>query len=386
MHIATDPTRRAAASAAAAAALLGALAGCGPLKSYFPSRDEVFKPVPVSLGEERIAGGDTSYVLTGRGYRVVAHDRDLLPDAKTSLDRAAFAFRRFMSVEPPTVDVRLLVASRRDRARGDTARKAAAPADTSGRVVTMFAWRDDRGGRRGGPGGASGSSVPAVALVRSWLSVMTDSLTHTPPAPRTPVATVADTSSRRGGSPRGFDARPADDPRLPSWIQQAIPALVAGYPDPELASAQLARQKDKLIPLRTLLTERRPGSDRDRSEALAGGGGGGADRSAERGDERDGERRGRVGGAPGRGPGGRTAALQGAPLFDAQAVSVAAYLAEREGSEFVGTVFRTLAGGGTFEDALRNAHSVAHDLDGFEQGWRGWLDAEAGKVEDRYRQ
>ena len=385
MSIVTDNMRRAAASAAGATALLGALSGCAAFHSYFPSRDEVFKPVPVTLGEERVVGHDTTYVLTGRGYRVVTRDRDLLPDAKSSLDRASFAFRRFLAVEPPTVDVRLQVASRRN-ARSDSARRAApAFADSGGRVVTMVAWREDRG-RRGEPR-TSGVSVPSVALARSWMSALTDSITHTT-APRVVAAATSDTGARadaRRVADAGSAAAP-DDPRIPDWLERAIPALVAGVPDPDVASAQLARQKDKLIPLRTLLATRHPDRVREPAAALAAGG------RQERGDRDD--DRGSIGGYAGSGRevgGGRrqgrmSGKLEGGALFDAEAVSLAAYLADREGSAFVGDVFRSLVAGGTFEDALRGAHSVAHDLDGFERGWRGWLDLEAGKVEDENRQ
>jgi hypothetical protein len=235
-----------------------------------------------------------------------------------------------------------------------------------------------------------GSSLPVGLLVHHWLSAMTDSITHTT-APR-PVATLADTTRRParlgegGGVGNGAGRRPADDPRVPAWIQQAIPALVAGYPDPDFASAQLARQKDKLIPLHTLLTEQRP--EGDRGGPMAGGRG----PDERRGSPEDGGGfgGGRMGGGPpssGRSRSARTGGgtLQGSVLFDTEALSVADYLADREGPEFVGSVFRTLASGATFEDALRGAHSVAHDLDGFERGWRGWLDAQAGKVEDQYR-
>ncbi|HET7456174.1 MAG TPA: hypothetical protein VFJ74_00875 [Gemmatimonadaceae bacterium] len=376
----TDIPRR----AAAAVVLLAGLSACQAFHSYFPSRDEVFKPVPVTLGEERVVAGDTAYVLTGRGYRLVTRDRDLLPDAKSALDRTSAAYRRFVAAEPAMVDVRLRLAPRRG-AKPDTTRHPALP-DT-GRVVTMVAFRaDDRGGRRGdgAPGGAMiGGGGYSTALAHAWLVAWADAITHRP-APASAAAVVAssssDTSGRPAAAPRsaiggGGGGMPADDPRIPDWIERAIPALVTGTPDPELVAARLAKQRDKLIPLRTLLATSRPSSG-ERSGGRMADAINGGNSPRERGDYVGAE------GGGGRRGAARMGVLEGAALFDAEAMSVAAYLAEREGGAFVGDVYRTVVSGLTLADALRAARTLPHDVDEFERGWRAWLDVQAGKAED----
>lgn len=383
MRFHTEISRRASAAAAGAVLLLlllAPLSACSTYHAYFPSRDEVYKPVPVSLGEPRVAGGDTTYVLSGRGYRVATRDRDLLPDAKIALDRTSSAYRRFVAVEPPTIDVRLQVMPRPgdkpDTARQQGAVAVASPTPDTGRVVTMVAWRTaDRNDRRDGGGSRGrimGGGGYSTALVHAWLATWADEITHAPPTARRAPAD----SGSGGARNSSFGATPAaDDPRIPDWIERAIPALVAGSPDPEVAAMQLARHPDRLIPLRTLLTARRPD--------VVGGGDGGDDRARVEAERRNDDRRGGGGRERGRrGRGDRNAALEGGALFDAQAMSVAAYLAEREGGAFVGDVYRTVVSGLTLEDALRAAHTLPRDLDALERGWRGWLDAQAGKAED----
>src|SRR5688572_19688217 len=68
---------------------LSALSGCASLREMFPSRDEVFKPIPVTIGDPRIIGDDTIYVLETPEYELLAPIRDLLPDARKALDHTA---------------------------------------------------------------------------------------------------------------------------------------------------------------------------------------------------------------------------------------------------------------------------------------------------------
>lgn len=83
--------------------LLPALvAGC----SYFPSHEEVYIPIPLQVGEQRIENGDTVYVLESTGYRLIAPRQQVLADARTDLDAAVRQFERIFGISPDTVTIR----------------------------------------------------------------------------------------------------------------------------------------------------------------------------------------------------------------------------------------------------------------------------------------
>src|ERR687889_767805 len=79
--------------------------GCAWYRTHFPARDEVFKPIPLDVGERRVTGGDTAWAVGGDGYELVVPDRELLPDGKRALDYAAREFARTFGVLPPPVVV-----------------------------------------------------------------------------------------------------------------------------------------------------------------------------------------------------------------------------------------------------------------------------------------
>lgn len=359
-------------------ALLVPLAACKTLRETFPKREDVFKPIPVSLGEERVVGRDTSYVLSGRGYQVITRDRDLLPDAKTALDRTSSAYRRYFAADPPVVGVLLHTPPRKGQ-RPDSLVMPGA------HVVTMTGWREsDDDTRSGALPPEARSGFVALPLARAWLAALADSLagplpdslrapaskpaTPGPATTPTPTPTPGPTASRP--APAGPAAGPAsDDPRVPDWLERAVPPLVAGSMGTDLISLQLAQHPDKLMPLRSVVTAPRPAAPADASQ------------------DGPANRNGRAmprGGYPAQGRGVRGApALSGAALFDAQAVSFADFLAQREGRPFVGQVATALIRGRSFDQAIAGATTVPRDVDTLDRAWRAWLDTQRADFESR---
>lgn len=192
---------------AAGLGALGGLTGC----SLFPRHEEVWTPIPTRLGERRVAGADTSWVLAAPAYELVVRDREWLPDAKQELDLALQAWRRHLGGEPGPAAV-FIVDSLDLLSAADT-----------------LSWRE-RGyriavavvpPRRRGDPPRPGLIAPWVA--RAWL-----------------------------------DARAGDGAELPAWLREGAAALVG---EPALASyapAFLAQERKRMLPLDTLVRRELP--------------------------------------------------------------------------------------------------------------------------------
>lgn len=314
--------------------LAGALAGCATLRERFPSHEDVFTPIPAQLGEARLVAGDTVWTLVERGYELVARERAQLAQAQPALDQAAARYRRYFGDDPPTVTVELREAGRRP-ARGDSARAdsadGAALAPEGGRRRVSLLLPPPRTDRRARGEPAMAQLISAAPVARGWLSATADEL-RPPPA--------------------GAAATGRDDARLPDWIETAAADLVGGSLRQDVLVAQLARQPEKLVPLRGFVTASRPGAQ-------------GVVRAEELPAQRNGQRA----------RGGRRTApqLEGALLFDAQAIALAQFLLVKEGAPFVGGVVRALAAGRSMGDALAGAREVPRELDGLETTFKAWL-------------
>ena len=340
---------RVSSAALPGAVLAASLVGCGGYNSMFPRREDIFKPIPVNLGDVSVQSGDTSYVLGGRGYRLVVKDRELLPDAKTTLDRIGASWRQYFEADPAvlTVVLRTPPAKGERTAAGDSAR----PAPTAGTLVLQTGRLFGENDPREAMNARMLESRIAMPIARAWLASLANG--GTPPAPDTSA-----TSRQMRWTPT--------DPRVPDWIESAVPQLVAAVRDADFVAAEVARQRDKLLPIRALLTATRPAVPVD---------------SERRDDERMDPRMARSGRG---GRGGRSGpALEGARLFDAQAVTFAAFLADREGRPFVGRVVAATMGAGSIETALREATTLPHDLDSLDRTWRAWLEDRAANSGER---
>ena len=330
----------------AVAVTLGALSGCASFSSRFPSHDEVFIPVPLTVGELRVEGTDSSYVLTGPGYELSSKDRSLLTDAQSAIDRTEASFARYFVTQPPTIRVVLKPVSR----KGPKPDSAAVANTDWPRTVTVFVWKPEAREREMMGSGVRDEAV-ALPVARAWIAVITDSAARASARTRLISNTGPDTTA--GAS-------------TPGWVESALTTLIAGAPDPDFLVAALAKKTDRMVPLTTLLLAPRGEFGRSRDERAGGVPNGRADEMG-----RQGGRGGMGGGSAGRGR--ASADLAGPMLMTAEATSLASYLGAREGRPFVGHMALALAGGARFQDLIGEGKVLQRDMDAFERDWKAWV-------------
>jgi len=328
------------------AATLGATAGCSAVRSRFASHEDVFPPIPLSIGEMRVVGSDTVYALSGRGYEVVAPTRDVLPDAQQALDAAARSFQRHLEAEPPrvVVDVRSRPVSapspgevRRDTLGGDTVRAPLPRPRKDARDRAMM---------------PRPVGVLAIPVARAWLTSY--------------AAANAPTNAQtaNAGTEREDEAW-GQDPRVPDWLEVALPPLVAESPIADFAAAELGRQSGELIPLRALFDSTRALVPRpDRAGEPGGRVAAGQAPPADR-----------VGPSTGAAAGGRGRGrrVEPASLFDVQSIAVARFLAERAGPAVIGELLRASLRGARIDDVLRGQTTLPGTVDALDAAWRAWV-------------
>lgn len=317
------------------AAILPLTAACSSLREMFPSREEVFKPIPVTIGEERVVGDDTTYVLDASEYELVAPIRELLPDARQALDQTAREYRRVFGDDPRKILVELRAVSR-DRVADGWIPDSVEPTEGPRRAVAPAIVPEKRSSRP--PVAPAGFLMMRAA--RAWLLARADyRVGRTPPAP-------------------AAETRFGDDVRIPDWIEDALIDLIGGSPAQEMYVARLA-EREEPISLRELLESHRPEPAKD------------AQRRAQLPPTAPARPAGGVfmGGLPSRDRG----KLEGAELFRAQAVTFAIFLAEHEGREFLGTLTDRLLSGESAETALAAAATLPDDLAGIEKAFRDWM-------------
>ena len=316
-----------------------------PACSYFPSHEDVFVPVPLSIGEARVVGGDTSWVLAERAFEVVAPRQEMLPEAKRALEESAEQFRAIFGVMPARVTVALHEPGGR-RGRDDAGDSVRIAADTaagamgdagegSAEVIPLMVPRLDERSRMA----ARPRLLPLAPVARAWLAAYVDARAGTP---RLRAAWTA-------------EGVRADDPRLPDWLEDGVVQLVAASPIGEPALMMLARQRSSLVPLRELFSMPRPAA-RGGHDALVGSErltGGPEDRRALFGEEMDASRR-----------------------FAVESYGVARFLAEREGRAFLGAVVDRVVGGESLSAALAMAKRAPADPEGLQRDFERWLEEE----------
>lgn len=358
-------------------------AGCGWYRTHFPAREEVFKPIPLEVGERRINGADTLFAVGGDGFELVVPDQELLPDAKRTLDYTAREFGRVFGVVPPPVVVEV---AWRDAERG--ARRAAVDSSyrrPDGRraiVVSVPRPPKDRRQREMMLRYAPPLIGVAPAVARAWLSGHVDGAPPPASASASAPASVHVEWTLR------------DDPRLPDWMEDGLVALVAPAFRQDQLDALLVRERDRLPALGDFFAAARPGRARDgvpgepiRTATQAAGTNTPADRPPDdvAGEDEPGRARMRVGSRSqvGRVPFGP------AERFHAQAHSVMQFLARREGRAFVGRVLDRVVDGEPIERALAGARTLPTvsgdptriDVAALDRTWRAWL-AQRGDLRD----
>ncbi|HXY32522.1 MAG TPA: hypothetical protein VEI06_17595 [Gemmatimonadaceae bacterium] len=353
---------------AAAALAWGALAaGC----SHFGSSSAV--PVSNNLGDPQEIAGQSFYVVRGTGYLLAAPNRDVLLDAKETLDGEVRQFHRYFGEDPQPVAVRL-VAHDSQSVRTDTTATGGAHA-----IILPLVARRDRSGKS-----TDGPLVPprtmSLIVAHSWITAYADAR-----APK-------DTATASSPVPVITGSRVMDDPRIPDWIEDAATALVAAPDRPTTAVTMVAGQTN-LLPLSVLFTTPRPPSpSRDsllsiaNSRGYSGGGGmgggmGGGGRRGGGGGRggygggggNGGGYGGNGGGGGGRGSPNAAPAMQPWAIFRLESVALGEYLAEREGPSFIGRAFTDLVRGGTMENALSSARLLPRDVPTLDTEFRTWL-------------
>jgi hypothetical protein len=318
----------------ALALALPALSACASLREMFPSREEVFKPIPVTIGEPRVIGDDTVYVLDAPEYELVAPIRELLPDARKALDHTTREYRRVFGDDPQKIVVELRAVSR-DRVADGWIPDTVEPADGPRRAVAPAIVPEKRSSRA--PVAPAGFLMMRAA--RAWLLARAD--------------------YRVGRAPSAPSAEPrfGDDARIPDWIEDALTDLIGGSPTQEMYVARLAERVETLS-LREVLESTRPEPAKD------------AQRRAQLPPTASTRP---AGGVFMGGPSRDRGKLEGAELFRARAVAFAIFLAEHEGREFLGTLTDRLLSGESAETALASAATLPDDLEGIEKAWKDWM-------------
>src|ERR1019366_7322 len=263
--------------------LLGAAALCAGCASAPASRSRApsARSVAAINADLRMVGSETTWVVLHTGFELVARSKADMPVLASSLDDEARTFRIVFNTDPPD----LVVTVRHPTSAGYGLQSAAPlPEGTTGTVVeveltdpsTARGAADDsrsggrgsyggRGGRTGGRQGGDADAGPAtnaagtgtMKVVRAWLSAHATVLTGQP----------ASTTVRSGQN---------DDVRIAPWIEDGLPALLAGIPRETQLTTQLGTHTDSLIPLRTFLTMARPPFVYTPSSSAPMGGGAGS--------------------------------------------------------------------------------------------------------------
>jgi hypothetical protein len=317
----------------ALALLIVELAACSTFREMFPARDEVFKPIPVRIGEPRIMGNDTLYVLDTPEYELIAPARELLPDARRALDNTVREYRRVFADAPQKIVVELRPVSR-DRVADGWIGDSLEPVEGPRRAVAPAIMPDRRSSRAP----VAPAQFLTMRAARAWLLARAD--------------------FRVGRSATDTALRFGDDPRIVDWIEDALIDLIGGSQLQEMYVMRLAERTDELQ-LRDVLEGKRPEPAKD------------AQRRAQLPPTAASRPAGGVfmGGPPGR----DRSKLEGAELFHAQAIAFALFLAEHEGREFLGRLTDRLLSGEAAATALASAPTLPDELGGIEKAWKDWL-------------
>jgi hypothetical protein len=302
-------------------ALVLIAAGCSSVRSRFATHEEQFPPIPVSIGQPRLVGGDTVWVTAGRGFEVAARRRAVLEPADVQLEYAANGYRRFFARDP--------------------------------RPVVFVALRE-------GKVAAADSIAAALADGRPTVTL------PAPPAPADEVEEVRGAAARRG-MPVAPVVRlwlAPDSGRARDFMSVALADIIAAAPDHDLLVSVLAADPDRARPIREFAAA--PAPEPPAAAASASSEGSTREPMPSRGGTRRVDRRG---GSP------ATALLTLSPaaLYRAQALAIAQYLIVKEGPEFAGKVTDALRAGRPLEEAIAGAREVPRTADAFETAWRAWL-------------
>jgi hypothetical protein len=285
------------------------LGGC----SRFVWNEEPFTPDPAPVSETIVSGTDTTYVLRGSSYYLLASRRSILWQREV-LDAVSWRYRELFAEAPPLIAIRVDSSSR----AGDTTWRGV-PLTTvaSHRRDSAAVIDDKRHGARDAP-----DSPAALLVMRSLLA--------TAAAEAWLAARTAD-ASRNDDGEAGDPARAtAAGNRLPAWLQSGAVRILASPSAAILAAAEMRAKSNRVLPLASLFAVRWPGRPNETQAAVG-------------------------------------------PLFVPQSVSVLAFMRERDPT-IVARLADELPRGRTVPDVVANSGTLPHDVARLEAEWKKWVE------------
>ncbi len=263
----------------------------------------------------------------GVGFILRGNRRDLVDQVRIDLNAGARAYERLVGERPREADVDLVTDDRQVRVSIRLAGEAIEP-------FTLSLLRDERGRSRV-PEALHVAQAVDLAMARAWLGALSRTL-----APN--AAQAGDWMSQR---------------QVPAWFRVGLLQAIGGHRFHDLWLAQLARQRDSLPPLATILANE--GCD----DACVATWRGDTDVST--------AGAAAIQAAPPRR--GRLPALEGRMRFAAMSFSFVQFMARREGPDFMRALMTGALTNGDVQAVMAGARSFTADPADIERQWRPWL-------------
>jgi hypothetical protein len=330
-------------------AVTQAAAGC----SRFVWHEDPFTPDPAPMTEVVAAAGDTTYVLRGASYYLLAPQRSALWN-RDVLDDVAWRYRSLFKEDPPVIAIRLDTAA---AAGGDSttwrgvplARVAPRPRPNAGREKSKNA-RDGQAMDDSVRARLFAGPMLAATVAETWLKART--------------VEAARSSDSQPGGPMPSAATRAP---LPAWVEAGALRILGSSGAAVRAAAELKAEPKGIVPLVSLFVvgwQARPNA----LEIVRSGAGR---------FEMDEEDRRQESVARQRGQRGPPAGVS--PVFIAQSVSVLTFLNDRDPG-FVARLADALPRGNAVATVLATSTTLPHDVASLDAAWRQWLQRTQKKV------
>ncbi len=312
----------------------------------FVWHEDPFTPDQAPATETLVDGRDTTYVLKGSAYYLVASQRAALWNREV-MDDVAWRYRSLFAEMPPTIAIQLDSIATPDSATTWRGLPFARVAVTHRAPEAGGKAKSNR--ERGTVVGDSArvrvlaGPMLAATAAESWLK-----------ARALDASRVSD--SQPGGPTRTVAAKGA----LPPWIEAGALRILGSGGAVDRANAELAADSKHIVPLVSLFATAWTAPP-NAIEIVRSG----ASRF-ELGDadtRRDAATRARD---------RRDAAPGASPLFIAQSASVLGFLHDRDPG-LLGRLADELARGGSIPDVLASSAALPHDVAGLDAAWRDWL-------------
>ncbi len=327
---------------AALIAITQGLAGC----SRFVWHEDPFTPDPAPASETLVAGRDTTYVLRGPAYYLLATQRAALWNREV-LDDVAWRYRGLFGDAPPVIAVRLdSVATEHDSATWRGVPLATVALRRRGEQASA-------NGKRSGD--ANRPALEDSARVQLFAGAMLSAT-----AAETWLRARAVNATRVTDSqPGGPSSEPTHGVVLPAWIEAGALRILGNAGASDRAVAELRADTKNIVPLASLFAVGFPA--RPNALEIVRGGSNRYDLDDE--DLRQETlMRARV----------RREGAGVSPLFIAQSVSVLSFIHEREPA-MVGWLVDELSRGVSIRDVVASSTTLPHDVAGLDAAWRDWL-------------